>query len=246
MTDEEMKRLEELAKKATPGPWFAGAWSGRCHVNHGGIHPGPPACRYDYLKTEAYGYVSAEQPGVSIVDNTTNGTAMAARDKGFVAAANPAAVLALLDRIEALEKQNTELAAFAENFATTVEAASAHAENDGKGMQVPFHGDFAGAKRFPSVLQSLCWWARAARDAMGERRTYSNMLKQAERKGAEEMRKAIVVRLRETARGYDEVAEMMAGDVKGTWDRLRVCARAWEDEDAAEDILTLRLPGDAP
>ena len=104
MTDAE-KELRRLAQKATPGPWFAGAWSGQCHINHGGIHPGPPACRYDYLKTEAYGFVSAEQPGVTIIAETTNGVSMAGRDKGFIAAANPAAVLALLDRIEALEKQ---------------------------------------------------------------------------------------------------------------------------------------------
>ena len=107
MTDAE-KELRRLAQAATPGPWFAGAWSGQCHINHGGIHPGPPGCKYDYVKTEAYGFVSADAPGMSVVSETKNGTQMAARDKGFIAAANPAAVLALLDRIEALEKEVTQ------------------------------------------------------------------------------------------------------------------------------------------
>lgn len=104
----------------------------------------------------------------------------------------PRDLLALIERVRKTEAQSTELAAFAENFATTVESASAHAENDGKGMQVPFHGDFAFAKRVPSVLQSLRWWARAAREAMGERRMHTDMLKDAERRGAEGMRGAVL------------------------------------------------------
>lgn len=83
-------------------------------------------------------------------------------DERFVAAATPVAVLALLDRIEALEN-------FAEGFAGTADAAIAHAENDGKGMQVPFHGDFAQAKASPSLVRNLRWWARAARDAVGRK-----------------------------------------------------------------------------
>lgn len=70
-------------------------------------------------------------------------------------------VLALLDRIEALEN-------FAEGFAGTADAAIAHAENPGTGMQVPFHGDFAQAKGSPSLLRNLRWWARAAREVLAK------------------------------------------------------------------------------
>lgn len=124
----------------------------------------------------------------------------------------PSSVLALIERVRKAEAQSTELSAFTESFATTVEAASAHAENDGKGMQAPFHGDFAGAKHSPSMLQSLRWWARAARETMGDRMLYSNMLKAAERRGAEGMR--------EMAAGTVEHAEH-AGLMHHSADRIR-------------------------
>lgn len=47
MTDEEIKRLRELCEKATPGPWFAGSWSGRCYVNH--LHS-REICEYEHTK----------------------------------------------------------------------------------------------------------------------------------------------------------------------------------------------------
>lgn len=120
-----------------------------------------------------------------------------------------AAVLALLDRIEALEKQvrpshptaehsqrvvnaleemlaplsdgtlgtrdvvgrvsvllekNKALVEFAESFAGTAESAVAAHEAPKTGMQVPYHGDFAGAG--PSIVGQLRWWAREARNAL--------------------------------------------------------------------------------
>jgi hypothetical protein len=50
MTHEELVgRLTELDKRATPGPWLNGAWSGRCHKDH--RHRGPQEpdpCCYEY------------------------------------------------------------------------------------------------------------------------------------------------------------------------------------------------------
>lgn len=168
----------------------------------------------------------------------------------FAFEATPEAVLALIERVRKAEAKVTELAAFAENFATTVEAASAHAENDGTGMQVPFHGDFAGAKRLPSLLQSLRWWARAAREAMGERRMYSDMLKDAERKGAEEMRGAAADWIRACSaratftlrtpdgRPLNAEEQRMHGEVESGLKAILMVL--------ADDIARKPLPGDAP
>lgn len=76
-----------------------------------------------------------------------------------------AAVLALIERVRRAEAKLEPLERFARAFAETVDAAEAHAANDGNGMQVPFHGDFAQVKKSPALLKQLQWWARFARAA---------------------------------------------------------------------------------
>lgn len=41
-------------------------------------------------------------------------------------------------------------------------------ENKGTGMQVPFHGDFAGALRVPSIIGRMRWWVREFNQALIE------------------------------------------------------------------------------
>ncbi|MBZ4371447.1 hypothetical protein [Corallococcus sp. AS-1-6] len=67
-------------------------------------------------------------------------------------------------RAEAAESQRDALQAFAVAFAATAEAAVAHHRRPKTGMQVSFHGDFAGAS--PSVIGRLEWWAKRAREAL--------------------------------------------------------------------------------
>jgi hypothetical protein len=53
----------------------------------------------------------------------------------------------------------------AEAFARTAEAAVSAFENrNARGMQVPYHGDFANAN--PSIIVRLRWWAREFRTAL--------------------------------------------------------------------------------
>lgn len=82
--------------------------------------------------------------------------------------AEMAAVTKAVEARKAAEARVDQLEKFAEGFAQVAEAAISHAENDGKGMQVPFHGDFAQAKRIPSLLHELRWWAREARATLGK------------------------------------------------------------------------------
>lgn len=64
----------------------------------------------------------------------------------------------------------------------------------------------------------------------------------AERKGAEEMRKAVVVRLRETSLGLDIVGRMTSDyDLKHN-----LYDRSSGYDEAAEDVALLKVPGDAP
>lgn len=139
MTKEERERLRELAMNATPGPW---------------------TCRID-LTPEDYGgeYPSgvAEVPEM-LAAETGDGDRPNIANAEFVAAANPAVVLELLDEVERLREITTL-------FAETAEAAVYHAEhkNDG-GMRVPFHGDFCSAT--PSTISRLRWWGKRFREVL--------------------------------------------------------------------------------
>lgn len=67
-------------------------------------------------------------------------------------------------------------------------------------------------------------------------------VRKAERKGAEEMRKAVVIRLRETSLGLDVVGRMTQDyDLKHN-----LYDRSSGYDEAAEDVALLKVPGDAP
>lgn len=79
----------------------------------------------------------------------------------------PPAILSLIARLRAAEERAEKLSGFVDGFASTAEAAITHANDDGKGMRVPFHGDFAAAKQHPQFIRNLEWWAKAAREVLG-------------------------------------------------------------------------------
>lgn len=54
------------------------------------------------------------------------------------------------------------LGAITEEFEATVR----HLDDDGTGLRVPFHGDFAGARQLPSLGSRIRWWARELRYAL--------------------------------------------------------------------------------
>lgn len=54
------------------------------------------------------------------------------------------------------------LTAITEEFESTVR----HLDDDGTGLRVPFHGDFAGAKQHPGIGSRIRWWARELRCAV--------------------------------------------------------------------------------
>ena len=66
-------------------------------------------------------------------------------------------------RANQLERELRDLRAKVENFCEVVDLAQKHASAPKTGMQVPYHGDFAGAN--PSTLTSLGWWVRHFKDS---------------------------------------------------------------------------------
>lgn len=72
----------------------------------------------------------------------------------------------ILDDVAAWERLLGEMRATRSVLAAlieTFEAVLAEADRPKGGMSVPFHGDFAGALRLPSVLGNMRWWAKEAR-----------------------------------------------------------------------------------
>ena len=58
-----------------------------------------------------------------------------------------------------------------ESVCQMFESAANEAENIAsgrKGMQVPYHGDFAGSLHFPGVARNVRWWARNLRRYLDE------------------------------------------------------------------------------
>lgn len=121
MTRDDQAKLRALAEAATQGPWRQGMVSGRCHKpSHSkGAHSGPRGtdpCVYDYKivcddeLTECY---VAVEPNVTLIASDDNGPILSRENAAFIAAANPAAVLSLLDdlaRIRRLAEEACDLA----------------------------------------------------------------------------------------------------------------------------------------
>lgn len=113
MTEKELILIELLADKATPGPWFAGYWSGQCHKDHGigrMRHPGPPECVYDYTKNEESDhfirYVGAPNK-VQLIGGDDYGPILSGYDAAFIAATREAvpALIAEVRRLQGLLKE---------------------------------------------------------------------------------------------------------------------------------------------
>lgn len=62
-------------------------------------------------------------------------------------------------------KVRQALIAINEEFESTIRAFEA--EKAG-GMHVPFHGDFSGALRLPSLIVRMRWWVREFKTALDE------------------------------------------------------------------------------
>lgn len=72
-----------------------------------------------------------------------------------------------------------DLAALTETF----EAVLAEADRPKGGMAAPFHGDFVGALRLPSVLGNMRWWAgEAHRVLSGEAGAVEHWMKAGEKR----------------------------------------------------------------
>ena len=74
-------KLRELAQKATPGPWTQ--WEGR-----GWVHAGTPEANGQICRTDCGDFSDAQE----------------IKNAEYIAAANPATVLALLDELDRLRK----------------------------------------------------------------------------------------------------------------------------------------------
>lgn len=120
----DLEELKRLARDATPGPWSTKEY-------------GP-----DHLE------VLLPNGFSRIISDPTVVTDYDAR---YIAAANPAAVLALIERVEKAE-------AALKGLHTDVSAALAEAERQSTGthgMSVPYTGPFASGLRLPSVVRDL-------------------------------------------------------------------------------------------
>jgi len=109
MIDEQ--KLRELCSNATPGPWYL-------RTNR---HPETDGRPWGWLDTKEPGSGSqAPPPGVSVT--WTRGERSEANAR-FIAAANPAALLALLDELQSLRSERTAWRVTAENAEAAVKQA---------------------------------------------------------------------------------------------------------------------------
>lgn len=120
----DLAKLRALAEAATQGPWRQGMVSGRCHKpSHSkGAHSGPRGtdpCVYDYKivcddeLTECY---VAVEPNVTLIASDDNGPILSRENAAFIAAANPAAVLSLLDELARIRRLAEEACDLADQY----------------------------------------------------------------------------------------------------------------------------------
>lgn len=173
MTDEEMKRLEELAKGATPGPW-----------DHDG-----------FVEPEKVRSTDGTVARTAVLGDWDNGTPQQEKDAAYIAAAHPAVVLALIERVR---------------------KAEARAERGGEAKLQPA----LDIIREP-LLEMGCTFPGGG--IIGIAEGIREVLRKAERKGAEEMREAAA----QWVLGCPSVDALGHGF-------------------AADSIRALPLPGDAP
>jgi hypothetical protein len=100
MTDDDIKRLRDIAQAATPGPW---QWDGNvCDYDESNESP--------WLVTDAYAAgIYKHLNGGAILKGSIK--CLNEADAAYIAAASPAALLGLLDRLAAAERERDEAAA---------------------------------------------------------------------------------------------------------------------------------------
>jgi len=110
MTREEMQELKRLAESATPGEWRIGRVYRKCSRDHGspfgGGHGGPDCVYEEFGRDTVYdaeGTSLYADSGAEVVGGCPDGASISEPNARYIAAANPAVVLALIARIEDLE-----------------------------------------------------------------------------------------------------------------------------------------------
>jgi hypothetical protein len=112
--DKYLAEVKARSKAATPGPWFSGSWSGRCHLKH--AH-GRDICRYEYTFNSDWKacVVARSEDGthINVVTTTEEYGALSDTDSEFIAHAPTD-----IDRLrEMVEKQTEALRAAQFHFA---------------------------------------------------------------------------------------------------------------------------------
>ena len=151
LTPEKLAELRRLAEAATPGPWEAfGAVDGRRGERWLGVTT-------DMRATE-----SARAGDVFAAQNCTR------QDALFIAAANPAAVLALLDDADALRAELAHMREARDNARAEVKRLTAQVERvRALADEWTYNGEF-GAYGTDCVVQALDYAAAKLRRALDE------------------------------------------------------------------------------
>jgi hypothetical protein len=121
MTGSERAALRRLAMAATAGPWRIGCPVFRCVLDHGpGNHHGGPDCRYTFqawdTDTTSISVAanlgphdtSPDNIGVAGMWDYEQGGIRNEQDAHYIAAANPAAILALLNEFDLASAERDE------------------------------------------------------------------------------------------------------------------------------------------
>ena len=126
-TNEELKKLAEAA---TPGPWRTGSISRWCSLPH---QHGGNACKYTNVSWNDdpafFGrYVSVASDGAEIVGGDDYGPKLSLSDAVYIAAANPARVLALLHDLATVTRERDEALADRDKWRSLEREASHYCE----------------------------------------------------------------------------------------------------------------------
>jgi hypothetical protein len=125
MTDDDIKRLREAAQAATPGPWRASALDTDLHDRSEWTYvrgAGKNKCVY------AGASVTSDAASVALCpfDYADSPQGMRSPNAAYIAAASPAAILPLLDRLEAVERERDAMAALLTEARGAVAYANYH------------------------------------------------------------------------------------------------------------------------
>lgn len=99
MTDSDLKELEEKARAAKPGPYLKGSWSGLCHLNH---QHGRSNCIYEYTLNKESPCISIN-PNITLIGYDEYGPVLEEEEAQYFCAANPTAILSLIERLRECE-----------------------------------------------------------------------------------------------------------------------------------------------